>query len=90
LSRRSSIETEGELLRRFGALTRTGKVDLAVISGLWEHEGAVFEDEIVAFIMYTPPGQNTRQFLTRYKRVPEERFEQLEVLIIITEVEIVH
>lgn len=82
-------QTETELFERFGALTRTGKMELPVISGAWKYEGVIYEDDIVSFIIYTQPAPKTRQFLRRYKRTLEKRFQQLEVLIIITEVEIV-
>ncbi|MBM4050203.1 MAG: hypothetical protein FJ279_34335 [Planctomycetes bacterium] len=93
--RRNSVEdekfdrTQVELLSRFGAVTRTGKVPLRIISRLWRHRGVLHEDDIVTFIIYTRPAAQTRQFLRRYKRTLEERFRQLEVLIILTAVEII-
>jgi len=82
-------QTEGELFARFGALTRTGKVELPIISGVWQYEGVLYEDDIISFIIYTQPAQKTRRFLRRYKRTLEKRFQQVEVLIIVTEVEII-
>lgn len=73
---------EDELLERFTGTTRIGRVSLPVITGLWQHRGKICEDEIVIFLSYIPPARAIYNFLKRYKKTLEERFQQIAVLIL--------
>jgi hypothetical protein len=67
-----------EVISQFGALSLYPQP----IRGLWVHEGARYEDELIRIIVDVDDIPENQHFFLRLKSILLERFEQIAVYII--------
>lgn len=79
------VETDDELVRRFGATS----TDTVVVKGKWVYQSMVFEDRLVRVRIDTEDTPENWQFLRDYKEVLKGRFAQLEIWITAHRIEVV-
>lgn len=73
-------QTKEELAHRFGGLTNFPPGTPA--EGLWIHKGELVRDDIVIFrIITTLDDVDADDYLTKYKEILKQRFQQQEILI---------
>jgi hypothetical protein len=70
-------QTFEELRAQFGAASW----ETQVLRGTWEHEGAVYQDNLTRFFVDVPDVPEHRQFFKLFKQQLKECFQQLEVWI---------
>jgi len=66
-----------ELRERFGAASW----ETQTVHGLWEHEGAVYRDNLTRFFVDVPDLPEHRAFFKDFKEKLKQRFNQLDVWI---------
>jgi len=52
------------------------------LRGAWEHQGALYEDNLTRFFVDVPDLPEHRTFFQQYKEKLKARFEQLEIWIV--------
>jgi len=80
------ISLQQELLPRFGGVTSTQR--LFPLHGLWQSEAQIFQDRVVVFTVMDFRFKNqfeSLRFLERLKTRLKKKFDQLEILITVTE-----
>jgi len=70
-------ETFAELRAQFGAASWKTQV----LRGVWEQEGAVYQDNLTRFFVDVPDVPQHRQFFKEFKQRLKQRFQQLDVWI---------
>jgi len=70
-------ETFAELRAQFGAASW----ETQVLRGVWEQEGAVYQDNLTRFFVDVPDVPEHRQFFKEFKQRLKQRFQQLDVWI---------
>jgi hypothetical protein len=70
-------ETFAELRAHFGAASW----ETQVLRGVWEQEGAVYQDNLTRFFVDVPDVPEHRQFFKEFKQRLKQRFQQLDVWI---------
>ncbi len=70
-------ETFAELRGRFGAASW----ETQTVHGLWEHEGAIYRDNLTRFFVDVPDLPEHRAFFKSFKELLKQRFNQLDVWI---------
>ena len=70
-------QTRQDLVLRFGAVS----FHPTSIFGIWVHEGARYEDELVRLVVDVEDAPESRQFFVEWKPTLLERFEQIEIYI---------
>ena len=70
-------ETFAELRAHFGAASW----ETQVLRGVWEQEGAVYQDNLPRFFVDVPDVPEHRQFFKEFKNRLKQRFQQLDVWI---------
>jgi hypothetical protein len=70
-------QTREELVAQFGALSFLPNA----ILGIWQHEGRRFEDELLRLVIDVDDTPENHQFMTNFKAVLLERFEQIDIYI---------
>ena len=70
-------ETFAELRERFGAASW----ETQTVHGLWEHEGAIYRDNLTRFFVDVPDLPEHRAFFKDFKEKLKQRFNQLDVWI---------
>ena len=73
-------QTREELLARFDGLT----VHPHALLGIWRQEGQRYEDELVRFSIDIEDSEENLFFFTNFKATLLERFQQVEIYIIIS------
>jgi hypothetical protein len=71
------VETFAELRARFGAASW----ETQTVHGLWEHEGAIYRDNLTRFFVDVPDLPEHRAFFKDFKEKLKKRFNQLDVWI---------
>jgi hypothetical protein len=71
-------QTRQDLVAQFGAVSFHPNS----ILGIWVHEGARFEDELVRVVVDVEDTIENRKFFARLKAVLLERFEQIEIYVV--------
>ena len=57
-------------------------------AGVWVHEGTRFEDELFRLVIDVDDTSENRQFFMNYKAILRKRFEQIEIYVTSTAVDI--
>ncbi len=70
-------ETFSELRTKFGAASW----ETQTVRGAWEHEGAVYGDNLTRFFVDVPDLPEHRVFFKEFKTKLKQRFNQLDVWI---------
>jgi hypothetical protein len=70
-------ETFAELRERFGAASW----ETQTVHGVWEHEGAIYRDNLTRFFVDVPDLPEHRAFFKDFKERLKQRFKQLDVWI---------
>jgi hypothetical protein len=70
-------QTFAELRAHFGAASW----ETQVLRGVWEQEGAVYQDNLTRFFVDVPDVPEHRQFFKQFKQRLKQRFQQLDVWI---------
>jgi hypothetical protein len=70
-------ETFAELRVHFGAASW----ETQVLRGVWEQEGAIYQDNLTRFFVDVPDVPEHRQFFKEFKQRLKQRFQQLDVWI---------
>ena len=70
-------ETFAELRAHFGAASW----ETQVLRGVWEQEGAIYQDNLTRFFVDVPDVPEHRQFFKEFKNRLKQRFQQLDVWI---------
>ena len=70
-------QTFSELRERFGAASW----ETQTVRGAWEHEGAVYHDNLTRFFVDVPDLPEHRAFFGEFKERLKIRFEQIEIWI---------
>jgi hypothetical protein len=70
-------ETFAQLRERFGAASW----ETQTVRGLWEHEGAIYRDNLTRFFVDVPDLPEHRAFFKDFKEQLKRRFNQLDVWI---------
>lgn len=78
-------QTREELVAQFGGVTLLPHTVL----GIWVHQGARHEDELLRFVVDVDDTPEIQQFFAQFKTLLIERFEQVEVYIASYPVDIV-
>jgi hypothetical protein len=76
--------TREDLIAQFGAVSLLPHT----ILGIWVHEGARYEDELLRVVVDVDDNAENQQFFVGYKGALLERFEQIEVYIVSYSVEV--
>ena len=71
-------QTREELIAQFGAVSFLPYTVL----GIWIHEGARYEDELLRLVVDVDDTPENQQFFAGYKPTLLERFEQIEIYIV--------
>lgn len=71
-------QTFTELRNKFGAASW----ETQTVRGTWEHQGAVYEDNLTRFFVDVTDLPEHRAFFREFKEKLKSRFEQLEIWII--------
>lgn len=71
------VETFTELRTHFGAASW----ETQTVRGAWQHEGAVYYDNLVRLFVDVPDRPEHREFLRQFKETLKDRFEQLDIWI---------
>lgn len=77
-------ETRRELVAQFGAVTTQPEP----FQGWWTHEGHIYEDRSLRFIIDAEATPEIRVFLTNLKEVLKARFRQIDIWMISYEIDI--
>ncbi|MBI3922136.1 MAG: hypothetical protein HY318_12015 [Armatimonadetes bacterium] len=77
-------ETRDELIERFGAVS----TDSVIVSGHWLYKGTLYEDKLIRIRIDAVESEEVRQFITQYKEILKERFEQFDVYITAQQIEV--
>ena len=67
-----------EILDEFGAIT----IDIQPMAGKWTHQGMLYEDELVRFVVDVEDTPRAREFFREWKETLKQRFDQLDVWIV--------
>ncbi len=78
-------QTREELLSRFEAIP----VQPGTVAGIWIHEKMRFEDSLVKITVDVDDTPDNRQFFLDLKHVLRQRFRQIEIYIISTQIEVI-
>ena len=70
-------QTFAELREKFGAASW----ETQTVRGAWEHQGAVYEDNLTRFYVDVPDLPQHREFFRDFKETLKVRFAQLEIWI---------
>ncbi len=70
-------QTRGELVAQFEGVS----LEPNVIRGIWVHEGARYEDELLRFLIDVEDTSENEEFFVRYKSTLLQRFEQVEIYL---------
>ncbi len=70
-------QTFAELRAHFGAASW----ETQVLKGVWEQEGAVYQDNLTRFFVDVPDVPEHREFFKQFKQRLKQRFQQLDVWI---------
>jgi regulator of sigma D len=82
-------QTYDELLEEFDGVTVMQPSKNQALSGFWRNRtGQIFEDKVVTVIVYTTDINRADQFFREFRESCKARFQQEEILIISTIVEI--
>ncbi|MGQ0636292.1 MAG: hypothetical protein ACT4QC_16885 [Planctomycetaceae bacterium] len=60
---------------RFGAVSS----ETQTIKGVWQHEGQVFQDDLIRVFVDAPDGRGARQFFKSFKQRLKKQFKQIDV-----------
>lgn len=71
-------QTKDDLLQRFDGLSTAPKS----VGGVWRHEGQVYEDDLVKFVVDVDDSEENELFFSNLKSILMERFQQLEIYIV--------
>ncbi len=66
-----------ELVGRFGGVT----MEPQTVRGVWDHQGARYEDELVRYVVDVEDTPENQQFFVGWKLVLLQRFQQIEIYI---------
>jgi hypothetical protein len=77
-------QTREELCERFGGITQ----DTVRITGTWKYGGARYRDELIR-IRFDTNAPSANAFLQTQKEVWKERFQQIDIWITASEIEII-
>ncbi len=77
------LETQDEILERFGGIT----VQETPYQGAWMHGGTLYADTLRCIFVVTDDTEKTRQFLRDAKERLKVRFDQIDLLILVKQVE---
>jgi len=64
-----------ELEAQFGAVSS----ETQVVHGLWRYEGQLYRDQLIRVVVDAPDNSESMTFMTDFKAVLMERFEQLDI-----------
>jgi hypothetical protein len=78
-------QTREELIAQFGGVTLMPDS----VRGVWVHEGARYEDDLLRVVVDVEDTPDNRQFFVTWKPTLLQRFEQLEVYITSYAIEVV-
>jgi hypothetical protein len=82
-------QTYAELLEEFNGVTVMQPAENRALNGFWRNEmGKTFDDKIITAIVYTTDINRADQFFREFRETCKSRFQQEEILIISTIVEI--
>jgi hypothetical protein len=70
-------QTREDLIVQFGAVSFLPHT----VFGVWVHEGARYEDELLRIVVDVDDTPENQQFFATYKSTLLERFEQIEIYI---------
>jgi hypothetical protein len=70
-------QTFNELRERFGAASW----ETQTVRGAWEHQGAVYQDNLTRFFVDVPDLPEHRTFFQQFKHLLKARFQQVEIWI---------
>ena len=74
-----------ELMEKFGAISK----DFIEVSGYWYYQGTVYVDKLHRWRLDIRDTRKNRKFFKEFKAVLKERFEQEEIWITATEIEVI-
>ncbi|HEY2588296.1 MAG TPA: hypothetical protein VGI81_21330 [Tepidisphaeraceae bacterium] len=74
-----------ELRERFGAVSS----ETQTIRGLWQHEGAVYRDELVRVFVDTPDVPESRELFIAFKERVKAKFQQIDIWMTTYPVEVI-
>lgn len=73
-------QTLFELTEKFGGCRAT-PTDEVAYEGLWKYRGVVYRDLIKTVLIEAPCRSSNYEWLARYKRRLEDRFQQIEIYV---------
>jgi hypothetical protein len=71
-------QTREELVAQFGGIC----LQPHVLRGIWVHEGARYEDDLLRYVVDVEDTPEIEQFFVHFKATLLERFEQIEIYIV--------
>ena len=79
------VETQIELENQFEAVS----VEMGPIRGFWRHDGKRYLDDLVRIYVDVDDTRKNRRFFQEMKKIPKERFKQIDIRITTYRIEII-
>ena len=79
------LETNQELVTQFGATS----TDSVIVSGKWMYHGIIYDDRLIRIHMDTDDSPAHRNFLSKYKQILKERFQQEDIWITVQYIDVI-
>lgn len=79
-------QTVQEIVDEFGGCRITSGDGIPAFNGYWVDEETLYRDAVKSLIVEAPQTDTNFEFLSRLKKILEQRFEQIEIYITVQEI----